>query len=109
VLAENGDCIAHVFDEIDAGTSGAVAEAIGRSLADIARHKQVIAITHLPQIAALADAHFVIDKSDRHGRTISTVRRLLKDERVREVARMIGGAKVGKAAHLAARELLATA
>ena len=57
----------YVFDEVDAGVGGAVAEVIGRAIADIARHRQVVCITHLPQIAALADAHFVVDKTESNG------------------------------------------
>ncbi|HEY6460775.1 MAG TPA: DNA repair protein RecN, partial [Polyangiaceae bacterium] len=75
--------------------------------ADVARHRQVICITHLPQIAALADAHFVVDKTETKGRTHTSVRRLAHAERVDEIARMIGGIKVGDAARRAAAELLA--
>jgi DNA repair protein RecN (Recombination protein N) len=96
-----------VFDEVDAGVGGAVAEVIGHAIADIARHRQVVCITHLPQIAALADAHFVVDKSETRGRTHTTVRRLSAPERIDEIARMIGGIKVGEAARRAAAELLA--
>jgi DNA repair protein RecN (Recombination protein N) len=106
VLAEKGPAGTYVFDEVDAGVGGAVAEVIGRSIADIARHRQVVCITHLPQIAALADAHFVVDKSESRGRTSTTVKRLTPSERIEEIARMIGGIKVGDAARRAAAELL---
>jgi DNA repair protein RecN (Recombination protein N) len=106
VLAGQGPAGTYVFDEVDAGVGGAIAEVIGRAIADIARHRQVVCITHLPQIAALADAHFVVDKSETRGRTHTTVRRLAPPERVDEIARMIGGIKVGDAARRAARELL---
>jgi DNA repair protein RecN (Recombination protein N) len=106
VLAENGPAGTYVFDEVDAGVGGAVAEVIGRAIADIARHRQVVCITHLPQIAALADAHFVVDKSESRGRTQTHVRRLSAQERVDEIARMIGGIKVGEAARRAAAEML---
>ena len=69
MLAEKGPAGTYVFDEVDAGVGGAVAEVIGRAIADIARHRQVVCITHLPQIAALADAHFVVDKTEARGRT----------------------------------------
>jgi DNA repair protein RecN (Recombination protein N) len=108
VLAEKGPAGTYVFDEVDAGVGGAVAEVIGRSIADIARHRQVLCITHLPQIAALADAHYVVDKSETRGRTHATVKRLSRAERVGEVARMIGGIKVGDAARKAAAEMLST-
>lgn len=96
----------YVFDEVDAGVSGAIAEVIGRAIADVSRSKQVVCITHLPQIAALADTHFVVGKGERAGRTESTLRRLGDKERAAEVARMIGGVKVGVAARRAALELL---
>lgn len=107
VLADKGPAGTYVFDEVDAGVSGAVAEVIGRAIGDIARHRQVVCITHLPQIAALGDAHFVVDKSESGGRTHARVRRLSASERVEEIARMIGGIKVGAAARHAAAELLA--
>ena len=107
VLAENGPAGLYVFDEVDAGVSGAIAEVIGLAIADVARHRQVLCITHLPQIAALADHHFVIGKTESKGRTTSTVKRLSNAERIDEIARMIGGVKVGEAARRAAQELLA--
>lgn len=108
VLAENGPAGLYVFDEVDAGVSGAIAEVIGRSIAEVARHRQVLCITHLPQIAALADHHFVVGKLEApDGRTYSTVRPLGEAERIEEVARMIGGVRVGDAAKQAAAELLA--
>ncbi len=107
VLAEKGPAGLYVFDEVDAGVSGAIAEVIGRSIAEVSRHRQVLCITHLPQIAALADTHFVVDKSEEGERTVSRIRRLSESERVAELARMIGGVKVGDAARKAARELLA--
>ena len=84
---------------------GAVAEVIGRAIADIARHRQVLCITHLPQIAALATRSSSSSKSEAKGRTNSTVRKLREDERIEEIARMIGGVKVGDAARRAAEEL----
>ncbi len=106
VLADQGPVGTYVFDEVDAGVGGAIAEVIGRAIADIARHRQVVCITHLPQIAALADAHFVVDKAESKGRTQTTVRRLSKSERVDEIARMLGGIKVGTAQRRAAAEML---
>jgi DNA repair protein RecN (Recombination protein N) len=107
VLADGGPAGTYVFDEVDAGVGGAVAEVIGRAIADIARHRQVVCITHLPQIAALADTHYVVDKSEARGRTLTSVRKLSPAERVEEIARMIGGIKIGEAARQAAAELLA--
>jgi DNA repair protein RecN (Recombination protein N) len=106
VLADQGPVGTYVFDEVDAGVGGAIAEVIGRAIADIARHRQVVCITHLPQIAALADAHFVVDKSESKGRTHTSVHRLSKTERVDEIARMLGGIKVGTAHRRAAAEML---
>jgi DNA repair protein RecN (Recombination protein N) len=106
VLAEKGPAGLYVFDEVDAGVSGAIAEVIGRAIAEVARHRQVLCITHLPQIAALCDHHFVVGKAEAKGRTTSTVRSLGDQERVDEIARMIGGVKVGEAARRAALELL---
>ena len=106
VLAEKGPAGLYVFDEVDAGVGGAIAEVIGRSIADVARHRQVLCITHLPQIASLCDVHFVVGKAETKGRTVTSVRRLRDDERVEEIARMIGGVKVGEAARRAAEEML---
>jgi DNA repair protein RecN (Recombination protein N) len=106
VLAEKGPAGLYVFDEVDAGVSGAIAEVIGRAIADVARHRQVLCITHLPQIAALADTQFVVGKAEAKGRTTSTVKLLSDGERVDEIARMIGGVRVGEAARRAAVELL---
>ena len=106
VLAENGPAGLYVFDEVDAGVGGAVAEVIGHAIRDVSKHRQVVCVTHLAQIAALADAHFVVDKREREDRTFATVRRLETKERVDELARMIGGVKVGQAAKRAAEELM---
>ena len=106
VLAEKGPAGLYVFDEVDAGVSGAIAEVIGRAIADVARHRQVLCITHLAQIAALCDHHFVVDKVEAKGRTKSSVKRLTDQERIEEIARMIGGVKIGEAARRAALELL---
>jgi DNA repair protein RecN (Recombination protein N) len=108
VLADRGPAGTYVFDEVDAGVGGAVAEVIGRAIADIARHRQVVCITHLPQIAALAGAHYVVDKTESRGRSRATVRKLGSSDRVDELARMIGGIRVGEAARRAASEMLAT-
>jgi DNA repair protein RecN (Recombination protein N) len=106
VLADQGPAGTYVFDEVDAGVGGAVAEVIGRAIADIARHRQVVCITHLPQIAALAGAHYVVDKTESRGRSHATVRKLDPSDRIEELARMIGGIRVGEAARRAAAEML---
>ena len=106
VLAENGPAGLYVFDEVDSGVGGAIAEVIGHAIRDVARHRQVVCVTHLAQIAALADTHIVVDKVERQDRTYVAVRRLEGKQRVDELARMIGGVKVGAAAKRAAEELL---
>ena len=81
-----------VFDEIDIGIGGRAAEAVGKKLKALSRQQQVVCITHLPQIAAFADHHFVIEKSEHKGRTRTSIRRMDEGERMREIARMLSGA-----------------
>jgi DNA repair protein RecN (Recombination protein N) len=95
-----------IFDEVDAGIGGQVADVVGSRLADLGRTFQVLCITHLPQLAAHGTTQFRISKSVRAGRTATTVERLDEGARVDELARMIGGATVGEAARASARELL---
>ncbi len=95
-----------VFDEIDAGIGGRSADPVGRTLWVLGGRHQVLCVTHLPQIAAHADAHFAIHKVARDGRTVTEVRRLDDEGRVGELAAMIGGAGGGPAASASARELL---
>jgi len=103
--AMTGDVPTLLFDEVDAGIGGAVAETVGRKLADLARGRQVICITHLPQIAACADHHFVVRKRAVKGRTRSSAERLSDAERVEEIARMLAGVTVTKEARRHAAEL----
>jgi DNA repair protein RecN (Recombination protein N) len=91
LTAGAGDVPTAIFDEVDAGIGGAVAEAVGKRLHDIGRTRQIFCITHLPQIAALADHHFAVEKHVSHGRTTATARPLQADERLRELTRMLGG------------------
>ncbi|HEY2921771.1 MAG TPA: DNA repair protein RecN [Candidatus Binatia bacterium] len=95
-----------LFDEVDAGVGGRVAEIVGKKLKQVAAHHQVISVTHLPQIAALADAHFVVQKDVEKGRTFTRVQRLLDRERVDEVARMLGGVKITEQTRRHAEELV---
>jgi DNA repair protein RecN (Recombination protein N) len=95
-----------VFDEIDAGIGGRSADPVGRTLWVLGGRHQVLCVTHLPQIAAHADAHFAIHKVRRDGRTVTEVRRLDDAERVQELAAMLGGAAGGPTAQASARELL---
>ena len=97
-----------VFDEVDTGVSGRVAQAIAQKIHKIGQHGQVLAISHLPQVIAIADYQFFIEKiSDEHS-TVSTVRLLTLEERVEEVAKMLAGENVTEAALIQARELLQT-
>jgi DNA repair protein RecN (Recombination protein N) len=95
-----------VFDEVDAGIGGAVAEVVGHQLADLARHHQVICITHLPQIAKFGDHHFRISKYVADGRARTTLDPLVADGRTREIARMLGGEKITRVTLEHAKELL---
>jgi DNA repair protein RecN (Recombination protein N) len=106
VLAESGPAGLYVFDEVDTGVGGAVAERIGAAIADVARHHQVLCITHLAPIAMFAEAHFVVRKADAAGVTKSSVERVRGQDQVKEVARMLAGAKITPAAEQAAREML---
>jgi DNA repair protein RecN (Recombination protein N) len=95
-----------VFDEIDIGIGGRAAEAVGKKLKALSKRQQVVCITHLPQIAAFADQHFVIEKTEKGGRTRTTIRRMEDGEREKEVARMLSGAKLTEASLENARQLL---
>ncbi len=97
-----------VFDEIDIGIGGRAAEAVGRKLKTLSKRQQVVCITHLPQIAAFADQHFVIEKADKDGRTRTSIRRMEEGEREREVARMLSGAKLTETSLEHARNLLSS-
>jgi DNA repair protein RecN (Recombination protein N) len=83
-----------VFDEIDTGIGGRAAEAVGKKLKALARANQVLCVTHLPQIATFADQHYVIEKKERNGRTRTSIRAVVGEERTEEVARMLSGAKL---------------
>ncbi len=98
-----------VFDEVDAGLGGEAGAAVGRALAELGRSHQVLCVTHLAQVAAAADAQLHVAKHQVGGRTEAQVELLLDDARVREVARMLGGASTSKTAQAHARELLTTA
>ena len=95
-----------LFDEVDTGVGGRVAEIVGKKLKQVSRRQQVINVTHLPQIAAMADKHFVVDKRVEKGRTYTHVSVLDEAERVKEVARMLGGVKVTDQARRHAQEMI---
>jgi DNA repair protein RecN (Recombination protein N) len=106
VLAEADATPTLVFDEVDSGIGGRSADPIGRSLWGLARRHQVLCVTHLPQIAAHADAHYRIAKRERDGRTVTEVERLDREGRMVELAAMLGGGPGDAAALASARELL---
>ncbi len=106
VLADRDEVVTYVFDEVDAGIGGATADAVGLALAEVARHRQVVCITHLPAIAAFADQHFRVTKRQEGGRTLAELSELPPKDRVEEVARMLGGARVTKKSRSAAAELI---
>ena len=95
-----------VFDEVDAGIGGRVAEVVGRKLRAMAERHQVVCVTHLPQIASLADTHYVVRKRVERGRTVAELERLEDGGRVEEVARMLGGETITEAARKHAREMV---
>lgn len=94
LLADRDDVGTLIFDEIDTGISGRTAQMVAEKMAVIGRSRQILCITHLPQIAAMADAHFEIAKAVENGETRTGIRRLDHEESVRELARMLGGAKI---------------
>ena len=95
-----------LFDEVDAGIGGRVAEIVGKKLKQVAVHHQVISVTHLPQIAAMADAHFVVQKAVEKGRTFTRVKDLSERDRVAELARMLGGIKITEQTRKHAEEMV---
>ncbi len=109
VFAERDTVPSLVFDEIDTGVSGIAAQRVAEKLADVSRHKQVLCITHLPQIAAMADSHFEIRKSVEAGRTFTNVEQLDMEGRAGELARLHGGDHVTEATLVSAREQLGSA
>ena len=95
-----------VFDEIDIGIGGRAAEAVGQKLKALATHQQVLCVTHLPQIAAFANQHFLVEKSEREGRTRTQIRQMKEEERTGEIARMISGATVTETSLKHAEQML---
>lgn len=110
VVLRAADLVAsYVFDEVDTGISGQTAEVVGRQIKAVSKEHQVICVTHLPQIAAYADSHFHVEKSETKGRTETIVRKLNKKDHLDEVARMLSGKAVTKAARANAKQLIAEA
>src|SRR5579862_6670457 len=106
ILSKTAQVPLLVFDEIDVGISGRIAQAVGQSLKNLSRFHQVVTITHLPQIAGFADAHFAVEKSEDQKRVTTRMRKLSANERVNEVAKLMSGEKITEAALQGARELI---
>lgn len=105
-IDERGPEKTTVFDEVDVGIGGRVAEAVGRKLKDLAASQQILCVTHQPQIASLADVHFVVEKDTEVARTTVSVRCLTDEERIDELARMLAGEQITEAARENARTML---
>lgn len=106
VLAEKDQIGTLIFDEVDTGVSGRAAQKVAEKLRKLAKHKQVLCVTHLPQMAALANTHMLISKCERDGRTFTSVTPLDLEGRKRELARIIGGAKITETTLKSAEEML---
>ena len=106
VLAQQDRVATLIFDEVDTGVSGRAAQKVAEKLRSVARNKQVLCVTHLPQIAALADTHLLIAKGEREGRTYTTVTPLDREGRKLELARIIGGASITETTLRSAEEML---
>jgi DNA repair protein RecN (Recombination protein N) len=104
LAGRSGDAATLVFDEVDAGLGGVTALAMGRKLADLGKQGQTLCVTHLPQVAAHADVHYVVSREGSSAK----VARVTGDSRVREVTRMLAGLPESEAGQTAAEELLAT-
>lgn len=109
VLSEQDHVGTMVFDEVDTGVSGRAAQKVAEKMAAISRHKQVLCVTHLPQLSAMADTHFRVEKGERDGRTYTEVTRLDRAQRRQEIARITGGATVTETMLSGAEELLTEA
>ena len=106
VLAEKDQVATLIFDEVDTGVSGRAAQKVAEKLRSVAQHKQVLCVTHLPQLAALADTHLLISKAERDGRTYTSVTPLDREGRKRELARIIGGTNITETTLKSAEEML---
>ncbi|MGN0140977.1 MAG: DNA repair protein RecN [Roseburia sp.] len=105
VLADNDAVDTLIFDEIDSGISGRTAQMVSEKMNVLGRNHQIICITHLPQIAAMADSHYLIEKSVRNQATVSNIRKLSGEESVNELARMLGGVEITDTVRQNAREM----
>ncbi len=105
VLADNDAVETLIFDEIDSGISGRTAQMVSEKMNVLGKNHQIICITHLPQIAAMADAHFLIEKSVKKSATVSQIKELSKEESIEELARMLGGVEITEKVKESAREM----
>lgn len=105
VMADNDNIDTLIFDEIDTGISGRTAQKVSEKMALISKNHQLICITHLPQIAAMADKHFIIEKSVENNKTQTNVKELDKEEEIKELARMLGGVSITETTMESAREM----
>jgi len=106
LAADNASLPTLIFDEIDSGISGEVADKVGKQMEQLAKHHQVIAITHLPQIASKGNSHFFVYKDDSGKKTLTRIKKLTEQQRVEEIAKMLVGEKVTDSALSSAKELL---
>ncbi|MBO4914076.1 MAG: DNA repair protein RecN [Oscillospiraceae bacterium] len=109
VFAAQESVMTMVFDEVDTGVSGRAAQRVAEKLAGVSREKQVLCVTHLPQLAAMADTHFSVEKGEEGGRTLTRVTELDREQRMREIARLTGGETVSETMLRGADELLEAA
>ena len=109
VLAEQDHVMTMVFDEVDTGVSGRAAQRVAEKMAKLSRKRQVLCVTHLPQLAAMADTHFSVEKGEENGRTFTRVAELDRAQRRAELARLTGGESASETQLRGAEELLAAA
>lgn len=106
ILAKNDQLPLLIFDEIDTGVSGRIAQKVGHTLKSLAGFHQIISITHLPQIAGLADQHYAVEKGVHGDRVVSHITKLEREGRIREVAKLMSGEEITEASLKGARELM---
>jgi DNA repair protein RecN (Recombination protein N) len=106
ILAKSDKLPLLIFDEIDTGVSGRIAQKVGTALKDLASFHQIISITHLPQIAGMADHHYAVEKKQIDNRAISQIKKLTEDERINEIAKLLSGTEISKASIESAKQLI---
>ncbi|KAB2837491.1 MAG: DNA repair protein RecN, partial [Melioribacteraceae bacterium] len=106
ILAKNDKLPLLIFDEIDVGVSGRIGQKVGIALKELSKYHQIIAITHLPQIAGLADNHYSVEKQKANERVTSFIKKLSEEEKIKEVAKLISGDEITEASLKGAQELM---